>query len=62
MKPTLRQLQYLVAIADAGSFSRAAKQTHVSQPSLSKQVKDMERVLGIKRTYVANAGKRFYEY
>lgn len=48
MKPTLRQLQYLVAIADAGSFSRAAKQTHVSQPSLSKQVKDMESVLGIK--------------
>ena len=48
MKPTLRQLQYLVAIAEAGSFSGAARATHVSQPSLSNQIMDMEGVLGVK--------------
>ena len=46
MKPTLRQLEYLVAIADTGTFSEAAKRTFVSQPSLSAQVKDMEFHLG----------------
>lgn len=48
MKPTLRQLQYLVAIAEAGTFSGAARLTHVSQPSLSNQIIDMEAVLGAK--------------
>ena len=46
MKPTLRQLQYLVALADTGGFSAAARAVGVSQPSLSAQVKDMEAVLG----------------
>lgn len=46
MKPTLRQLQYLVAIDEAGTFSGAAKLSHVSQPSLSTQLRDMEDVLG----------------
>lgn len=48
MKPTLRQLQYLVAIDETGSFSGAARHTHVSQPSLSNQIMDMEAVLGVK--------------
>jgi len=46
MKPTLRQLEYLVAIADTGTFSEAAKRTFVSQPSLSAQIKDMELHIG----------------
>lgn len=46
MKPTLRQLQYLVALDEAGTFSGAARLSHVSQPSLSTQLKDMEEVLG----------------
>jgi LysR family hydrogen peroxide-inducible transcriptional activator len=46
MKPTLRQLEYLVAIAETGTFSEAAKRTFVSQPSLSAQIKDMEEQLG----------------
>jgi LysR family hydrogen peroxide-inducible transcriptional activator len=46
MKPTLRQLQYLVAIDEAGTFSGAAKLANVSQPSLSTQLRDMEEVLG----------------
>lgn len=46
MKPTLRQMEYLVAIAESGTISAAAKKTFVSQPSLSAQVKDMEAHLG----------------
>ncbi len=46
MKPTLRQLQYLVAIADTQSFSKAAQVCAVSQPSLSQQVKEMEYHIG----------------
>lgn len=47
LKPTLRQMEYLVAIAETGTFSEAAKRTNVSQPSLSAQVKDMEAHIGI---------------
>jgi LysR family hydrogen peroxide-inducible transcriptional activator len=47
MKPTLRQLEYLVAIADSGRFSDAAKAMNVSQPSLSAQVADAEAHLGV---------------
>ncbi|MAN74718.1 MAG: LysR family transcriptional regulator [Henriciella sp.] len=46
MRPTLRQLQYLVAIAETGKFGDAAKRTNVSQPSLSAQIADMEEYLG----------------
>lgn len=46
MKPTLRQMQYLVAIAETGKFKDAAKRCNVSQPSLSVQIKDMEDHVG----------------
>lgn len=45
MRPTLRQLQYLIAIADTGRFGEAAKRLHVSQPSLSTQLAEMEAEL-----------------
>jgi LysR family hydrogen peroxide-inducible transcriptional activator len=42
----LHQLRYFCAIVDTGSFSRAAQQTHVSQPSLSQQIRKLEDELG----------------
>lgn len=47
MRPTLRQLQYLVAIAETGRFVEAARRVNVSQPSLSAQVAAMEQELGV---------------
>ena len=44
---SLRQLQYVVAIADLLSFNRAAEECRVSQPSLSLQIAEIERVLAI---------------
>lgn len=40
------QLRYVCAIADTGSFSRAAERCHVAQPSLSQQVLKLEEELG----------------
>ena len=38
----MHQLRYVVAVARAGNFSRAAEQCHVSQPSLSQQIQKLE--------------------
>jgi DNA-binding transcriptional LysR family regulator len=43
---TLRQLEYLVTVADLGSFTRAAAELHVSQPALSHQIAVLERDVG----------------
>lgn len=43
---TLRQLEYLVAIVDEGSFTRAAERLHVTQPGLSHQFQALEREVG----------------
>jgi LysR family hydrogen peroxide-inducible transcriptional activator len=45
--PTLRQLEFLCAIADEGSFSRAAETCHVTQPTLSSAIKEIEALLGV---------------
>ena len=44
---TLRELRYLVALADLGHFGRAAEACHVSQPTLSTQLKKLEDSLGV---------------
>jgi len=43
----MHQLRYFVAVAEAGSFSRAAESCRVAQPSLSQQIKKLERGLGL---------------
>lgn len=45
--PTLRQLEYVVAVADTLSFARAAERASVSQPGLSAQIRQVEDNLGL---------------
>ena len=45
---SLRQLEYVVAVADVLGFRRAAERCHVSQPALSAQIQQLEAVLGVK--------------
>ena len=40
-----RSLQYLIAISEQGSYTRAAEALHVSQPTLSQQIKHLEEIL-----------------
>ncbi len=43
--PTLRQMQYLLALADHRSFHKAAEECHVTQSTLSGGLRDMEQIL-----------------
>ncbi|MDE0419029.1 MAG: hydrogen peroxide-inducible genes activator [bacterium] len=53
--PTLKQLQYLVALADTRHFGRAAERCHITQSTLSAGIRDLESVLG---TAVAERSNR----
>jgi LysR family transcriptional regulator, benzoate and cis,cis-muconate-responsive activator of ben and cat genes len=64
----LRHLRYFAAVAAHGSFSRAANNLHLTQPALSRQVKDLEDELGVKllvrgtnSVTLTDAGELFYE-
>jgi LysR family hca operon transcriptional activator len=50
----LRHLRYFVAVAAHGNFNRAAASLHLTQPALSRQVKDLEEELGV---MLLNRGK-----
>ena len=65
---TLTELRYVVAVADTGHFGRAAAECHVSQPTLSTQIKKLEDQLGValfertsKRVRLTAAGARIVE-
>ncbi|MGH7819475.1 MAG: helix-turn-helix domain-containing protein, partial [Candidatus Binatia bacterium] len=47
-RPTVRQLEYVVAVADELGFHRAADACFVTQPALSAQVAEAERLLGMR--------------
>ncbi len=65
----LRHLRYFLAVADTLSFTRAADQLHVTQPTLSHQVKELEKEIGSilfdrvgRRVYLTPSGETLREY
>ena len=58
MRPTLRQMEYIVAVHQLGSFGLAAEKLHVSQPSLSNQVAAVETDMGVRLFDRGRAGAR----
>jgi len=58
MRPTLRQMEYVVAVHELGNFGLAAEVLHVSQPSLSTQIAVVETELGVRLFERSRAGVR----
>lgn len=54
--PNLRQLEYLVALADTQHFRRAAERTNTTQPTLSEQLKALEERLGFQLVERSSSG------
>ena len=60
----LRQLRYLVALAEEQSFTRAAEREHIAQPALSQQIQKLEQEVGLalverttRRVSITDAGE-----
>jgi Transcriptional regulator len=66
---TLQQLRYVIAIAETGSFNKAAEKLYISQPSLTAAIRDLEdemNILIFNRTSrgvtLTNEGEEFVAY
>ncbi|HXI95502.1 MAG TPA: LysR family transcriptional regulator, partial [Candidatus Acidoferrum sp.] len=66
---TLRQLRTFKTVADLNSFSLAAQQLRLSQPSVSYQVKELEEAIGLplldrlgRQVHLTEAGSVLYSY
>ncbi|MFI1018937.1 transcriptional regulator CynR [Streptomyces sp. NPDC020965] len=65
----LRHLRYLLAVAEHGNFTRAAEDLRISQPTLSQQVKQLERTVGVqlldrtgRSVRLTDAGEMYVQY
>ena len=63
----LRHLRYFVAVAGALSFTQAARQLRLAQPSLTRQIRNLEKEIGVEllnrehnRVTLTPAGRRFF--
>lgn len=64
----LKELSYVLAVAEKGNVSRAAEALFISQPSLSRYIKDLENRLGVQlfqrinnRFVLTYAGEKYVE-
>lgn len=62
----IRHLRYFLAVAEAGSVAEAARRLHIAQPALSRQIKELEEMLGatlfargVKGVKLTAAGEQF---
>ncbi|MEW1699613.1 transcriptional regulator CynR [Streptomyces sp. NPDC093249] len=69
MQPELRHLRYLLAVAEHANFTRAAEELRIAQPTLSQQVKQLEKALGVplldrtgRTVRLTDAGEAYAEY
>src|SRR5260370_19319859 len=66
---TIRQLEVFLGVAQAKSFSRAAERIHLSQPTLSEHMRELEEELGVRlfirhprSVSLTEAGRIFGDY